>query len=125
MTNVPATEPETADAADHRQATIDGLRALATFLQEHPDVPVPPYTTTLLYHADGTDEEQYAEVDRVAALLDVTPTANAKDTHYRAARSFGPITYEALAIRAAYMRRMEAANSYYGVVEPDDEAVTA
>lgn len=109
-----------------RQAVIDGLRDLATFLEEHPDVPVPPYsTTTILYHTDGTDEEQRAEVDRVASILDVTPTANAEDTHYKAERSFGPLAYEALAIRAAWMRRFAAANSYYGVVQPDAEEVPA
>jgi hypothetical protein len=104
--------------AERRQAVIDGLRELADFLTEHPDVPVG--TWTLLYHARGTDEEKRAEVDRVAAILGVTAGSPGTPDHYLADREFGGITYEALAITDEHMRRYVAASSYDGAVEPEE-----
>jgi hypothetical protein len=105
--------------AERRQSAIDGLHALADFLAEHPDVPV-GNTWTLSYHArGGTDEEQQAEVDRVAALLGVTAGTPLGPDHYQATRPFGGIEYEAIAITAEHMRRYDAERSYAGSVEPE------
>lgn len=108
---------------DRRQAVIDGLRELADFLAEHPDVPVG--TNAIVdFFPRGTDEEGRAEIDRIAAVLGVTPTANDEGTHYQALRRFGSVTYKAIAITADSMRRWYAERSYSGAVQPD-EAVTA
>lgn len=108
---------------DRRQAVIDGLGELAAFLKEHPDVPVHS-SVTITFFPRGTDEEERAEVDRVAAILGVTPTVNDRDTHYTAERKFGGVTYQAAAITSDAMRRWDAERSYAGNVEPA-EAVNA
>jgi hypothetical protein len=104
--------------AERRQAVIDGLRELADFLTEHPDVPV-GNTWSLMYHARGTDEEKRAEVDRVAAILGIAGGTPNDPDHYEAVRKFGAISYEALAITDEHMRRYRAASSYDGAVEPE------
>jgi len=80
------------------------LRALADFLDEHPDVPVSdveaaPYIT-------GTDEEERAEVDRLAAILG--SSVEDAGSHYRVRRDFGAgVVYRAVAITAAHMAEYE------------------
>ena len=102
----------------HREAVIDGLRALADFLTGHPDMPVPEFPK-LVYLPLGTDEEGWAEVDRVAAILGVTPTSKAGGSHYVAARMFGPLQFEVAAVAAEQMRRHEAGATYLGAVQPE------
>ena len=109
--------------AEHRQAVIDGLRELADFLTEHPDVPLSYSSNWITYLPGGTDEEERAEVDRVAAILGVTTESPGSPDHYEASRQFGGMTYKALAITADHMRRYNAERSYAGSIEP--EAVPA
>lgn len=109
--------------AEHRQAVIDGLRELADFLTEHPDVPVSG-NDWITYYPSGTDEEERAEVDQVAAILGATAGLAGSPDHYVALREFsGGITYKVIAITADHMRRHAAAQTYSGAVEP--EAVPA
>ncbi|QFY13707.1 hypothetical protein GBF35_50470 [Nonomuraea phyllanthi] len=96
-----------------RTEFIAGLRSLARFLADNPKVPVPTHGETILLHAAGTDNEQRAQVDRVADLIGSLASGG---THYKTARDFGPITYEVLAISEQHMRDHEAAASYYGAV---------
>lgn len=110
--------------SNERQAVIDGLGELATFLKEHPDAPVHSNVTITFFPCGNDDEAERAEVDRIAAILGVTSTANDRDTHYTAERSFGGVTYQAAAIRSDAMRRWDAERSYADAVQPD-EAVSA
>ena len=85
--------------AGERSSLIAGLRALATFLEDHPDVPAPRWADVMVFPADCTDHEAEAEVNAVAALIgsDVhDETAN--QGHYTTSHGFGPVEYRAVAI---------------------------
>ncbi|MGP4104957.1 hypothetical protein [Nonomuraea sp. KM90] len=108
-----------------RAQIIDGLRALADFLDEHPGVPVNSWAhvsySVISADIDSTgdqDDAERAEVDRVAALLGVTPTLSDNGSHYTALRTFGPVEYRATAITEEHMAKHCAADTYYGVVTP-------
>jgi hypothetical protein len=91
----PATDGEPRDA---RTEFIKALRDLATFLTDHPDVPVPDHAyTDVTVDARGDDAVQWAFVDAAANAMGVTP-AGREDTHFRAEVAFGPVTYKVLAI---------------------------
>ncbi|GAA5082395.1 hypothetical protein HNP84_003922 [Thermocatellispora tengchongensis] len=107
---------------DTRKALINGLHDLADFFETNPDVPVPQYGITASYFPyRGPDEEITGEVDRIAALLgsSIDPES-LPHGHYKTHISFGPVTYEAVAILAARRARHDAAASYYGCVTPYD-----
>lgn len=100
-----------------RAALTAGLRALADFLDTHPEIPVCPHGAEIIFFPGGDDATARAEIDRIAAALDVTPTGS-RGGHYTAARAFGPIAYRAVAIPAAEMAAHEAVSSYAGAVIP-------
>ncbi|RFU42754.1 hypothetical protein DZF91_04910 [Actinomadura logoneensis] len=78
-----------------------GLRALAAFLEENPGVPITRGTRDLMFFTNSDDCEfcQRAEIDRIAALLDVTPEdGTAEGGHYTATKCFGPLAYKAVFI---------------------------
>jgi hypothetical protein len=105
----------TADPAT-RAAFIAGLHALADFLATHSDLPVPAYGSDVV-NARGTDDEQRAEVQNIAALLDVTPD---DEIHFRARRRFGPIEYRAVAVPSVAMASYQALMTYADSVTPDN-----
>ncbi|GAB2823621.1 hypothetical protein GCM10027176_30100 [Actinoallomurus bryophytorum] len=110
-------------SATHRADLIAGLHALADYLNANPAVPVPEFSTDVLAHARGTDEEAFAEVDRVAALLGVAVCdRTGRGGHYKAVRWFGPVEYHCVAIPAAVMALHQAGQSYASSVIPDREA---
>ncbi len=82
---------------DERNRLIDGLRALAKFLHDHPDVPAPRWTDVLVFPLDGTDEEKRAEIDVIASRIGVEPREIVSG-HYSTSLSFGPVQYRAVAI---------------------------
>jgi hypothetical protein len=86
-----------------RAALCQGLRSLADFLESHPELP-PPYGVEASPHLDGTDAEDRAEVDRIAAILGSGTTVNSAGTHYETERFFGDrVHYRAVAITEAEM----------------------
>ena len=112
---------------DDRAALIDGLLALACFLEAHPDVPVPES-----YHAqyisvipDGTEDERRAAVDAAAAALGVVAADPRGCGHYKAIRMFGPVGYEIFTISAAARARSDAQDSYRDSVRLDDHSAAA
>lgn len=112
-------------AAAERAAFITGLRDLADFLASRPDVPVPPgyHETIIRLCAIGDSEAgRLAEVDQAAAALGVPPSGPDQSGHYSAARHFGPVTYEAMAITDAGRAAYRAQDSYYGSVTVDAAA---
>jgi hypothetical protein len=114
------TETTTAErtATDQTRAEFTAaLRELADFIDAHPDLPL-PYSAKLQVHLDGTDEQDRADVDRIAGILDVQPQSSPRG-HYRAERDFGcRVEYAAAAIPAQVMRRHAALMSYDSVVTP-------
>jgi hypothetical protein len=93
-----------------RAAFITGLRNLADYLDAHPGLPVPTFGAEILIHAnEGTEVAERAEIDHIAALLDVPVTANG---HYLTGRGFGPVHYRAVHIPAAWDAEYKARHSY-------------
>jgi hypothetical protein len=85
-----------------RVRLIAGLRDLAEFLDQNPQIPAPPYTNLLVFPPRGTDAEMFAEVDVIAEQIGVTASQNdTPDRHYIASRGFGPVQYRAVAIPQA------------------------
>jgi len=82
---------------DERSRLIDGLRALAQFLHDHPEVPAPRWADILVFPLDGTDEEKRAEIDVIASRIGAEPREIVSG-HYSASRCFGPVQYRAVAI---------------------------
>jgi hypothetical protein len=112
---------------DDRAAWIDGLVALACFLEAHPDLPVPEsYSTQVItVFSDGTDAEQRAAVDAAAAVLGVTASDPHGHGHYKAARQFGPLGFEFLAISHAASARFDARYSYHDSITLNEDAQVA
>lgn len=105
-----------------RAQVIDGLRQLADYLDAHPDVPVNEYGWDLNdYTNHGTDTDERAAVDQVAAALGV-PVRNdtRRGGHYIAARTFGRITYQFVHIPARHRAEHQAWASYANAVTPND-----
>ncbi len=84
---------------DERSRLIDGLRALAQFLHDHPEVPAPRWADILVFPLDGTDEEKCAEIDVLASRIGAEPREIVPG-HYSASLYFGPVQYRAVAICA-------------------------
>lgn len=90
MTNLP-------DRNADKRAFIAGLRELADWLVEHPDVPAPPYPNILLDVDADNDEDGAAQVQAIAAEMGVemyppgTPSEGQR--HYLAGRKFGLLGY--------------------------------
>jgi hypothetical protein len=97
------TDMLTAPHAGTRHAdVIEGLANLAAFLGTHPELPLGDADPFLRSVKGGTDEENRAEVDRIAAILGVTAADAVTGTHYGAARDFGAgVTYSAWTFTAA------------------------
>lgn len=115
------TETTAADQAAHtdprRAEFTAALRALANFLDANPSLPL-PYGTEVSPFLNGTDEEDRAEVDRIAGILDVQPEQTITG-HYRVKRRFGAgVAYEATAIPEQEMQDWQALTSYRGAVSP-------
>jgi len=87
----------------------EALSIFAGFLAQHPDLPLSKYDAMSYHvHAD-TDEQQRAEIDRIAAILGVKAAENADRDRYAAERAFGPgVTYKATAIDREAMTRYSA-----------------
>jgi hypothetical protein len=109
-----------------RDQFITGLRQLADFLDAHPDLPVPPYGTTITVNADSADIDGKAQVDAAAEQLG-TPVHDdtAASGHYSTIRAFGRIGYDVVAISDASYARYLAHSSYWDSVTPDSEAASA
>ncbi|WP_030177335.1 hypothetical protein [Spirillospora albida] len=104
-----------------RHQTITGLRALADFLETHPDVPVNEYGQDFIVLArTGDDTSSAALVDQTAAVLE-EPVTDERDQggHYRASRMFGRIAYSIVHIPDRARRAHHARNSYAPNVIPD------
>lgn len=87
-----------------RSDVVRGLRALADFLEAHPDLPAPWHVDAPAGTIRDDEAAERAEVDRIGGILGVPATANAEGTHYEAERDFGGgVNYRATAITKAHM----------------------
>lgn len=105
---------------EERAEVINGLRALADFLDGNIEVPVPHWTEMLAFPSVSTDQDMRAEVDRVAALIgSAADDRTAIHGHYSVSRKFGPVEYRMVAILARARASHDALMSYSGRVIPD------
>jgi hypothetical protein len=96
-----------------RIGLVAGLRDLADFLEENPEVPAPPRADMLVFPPAGTDTEMKAEIDMIAALIGADVNDQTADNgHYTTERAFGPVRYEAVGIPARWRARRAAQMSY-------------
>jgi hypothetical protein len=86
-----------ADPAE-RAALIQGLRALADYLESSPEVPAPSHAYVYAFPPGADCAAMRAEIDTIAELLGSQPRETAGGQHYGVTRSFGPIEYRAVAI---------------------------
>jgi hypothetical protein len=85
--------------SEERERLIAGLRELANFLDQNPDVPAPRYADVLVFPSHGSNAEMFAEIDAIAQQIGATARDdNSPDGHYSATRGFGPVAYRAVAI---------------------------
>jgi hypothetical protein len=88
--------------SDERSGLIAGLRELAEFLDQNPQVPAPCLTDLLVFPPYGSDAQMFAEFDVIAERIGATASAaDSPAGHYSAVRDFGPVQYRALAIPQA------------------------
>lgn len=80
-----------------RAALINGLRELADYLESSPEVPAPAYPVVHTFPSAGDWLQMCAEIDTTAARLGVNAHLTGGG-YYVAARFFGPVEYQAVAI---------------------------
>jgi hypothetical protein len=106
---------------DKRAERIEGLRTFTDFAETHPDLPLGSSDPLRVSVYAGTDEENRAEIRRIAAVLGVDASQSSPG-HYIAVRDFGGGTvYEAVAISHDRQNRWDRFMTGYGaaVVEPE------
>ncbi|ADD40051.1 hypothetical protein [Stackebrandtia nassauensis] len=102
-----------------RAATIQGLRDMAAWLDEHPDVPVPAYHVEILHSLNGdSDEAEAAELRRIAEAAETT--ADFDQNHPEVLIKFGPVKYRFYMIPEQVQKRHDAWNSYRDSVQVDE-----
>jgi hypothetical protein len=85
--------------AGERGQVIAGLRALADFLEGHPDAPAPKWADVMVFPSGDTDADIRVATDSIAARIGATIADNtAAGGHYVASVKFGPVEYKIIAI---------------------------
>lgn len=101
-----------------REDVITGLRELAQFLEDHPDMPI-PYIPEFSHCVMATDDAAgVAEVEQIAAALGV---GIGSGSHPNACREFAGLKYRAFYVFHEDVCAWDALTSYSGSVQPDDE----
>ena len=77
--------------SEERAGLIAGLRDLADFLDQNPQVPAPRRTDLLVFPPDGSDAEMFAEIDVIAEQIGATASdADSPAGHYSAVARLRP-----------------------------------
>jgi hypothetical protein len=115
-------KPSIPDDLFARAQIIAGLRTLADYIEGHPELPVPEYGWEVSVYPSGDDEQQRAEIDRIADILGVKPADDTwRDGHYRAIKSFGRMTYRAVHIPPRSWAKYRARDSYRNNITLDNQ----
>ena len=94
--------------SEERRQLIAGLRELAEFLDQNPQIPAPWRADVLVFPPNGSDAEMFAEIDVIAEQIGATASdADSPAGHYSAVRDFGPVQYRAVAIPNSARSRSE------------------
>jgi hypothetical protein len=111
------TEERTLDELNERRAElIAGLRALAQFYFDHPEMPIPLYPDFSHCVMAGDDDAGNDEVCQIAAILGSEVD---NDRNPSTQRTFAGLRYRAFYVRREAARRHAAFATYSGLVEPE------
>lgn len=84
---------------EQRTRLVAGLRNIADFFDQNPEVPAPWAADLLVFPPESSDAEMFAEIDTIAEMIGSTASdADSPHGHYSAVRNFGPVQYRAVAI---------------------------
>lgn len=98
-----------------RRDLISGLRALADFLEEAPEIPAPLSADVLVFPPWVSDEDGRAEIDRIAAMIGAPVVdGTARNEHYVTSRVFGAVEYRAVFIPPSVRVHHNAQAPYSG-----------
>jgi hypothetical protein len=103
-----------------RSRIIGDIRALADFLETHPELPVSPYTSVDVTYVPRTghdDGPAFGEVAEAGALLGRMPAWEGE--HYLVEHHHGAGRYRVVAIPAHTRAQYRAWLTYTGHVRPD------
>jgi hypothetical protein len=99
--------------AEERSGLVSGLRELADFLEQNPEVPAPRWADLMVFPPASTDQEMKAEIDMIAVFIGAgIKDGTADDGHYTTARGFGAVQYRAVGIPAQRRALRPAQMSY-------------
>ncbi|RKS04958.1 hypothetical protein DFP74_0538 [Nocardiopsis sp. Huas11] len=116
-----STKAAFSDAAsqDLRARIIGDMRALADFLEAHPELPISPHTSLEVTYFPRTDDDRaaFAEVAQAGALLGRMPGWEGE--HYLVEHRAGAGRYRAVAIPERARAQYRAWLTYTGHVCPD------
>ena len=102
-----------------RRDLISGLRALADFLEDNPEIPAPFCSEVLVFPPRVSDEDGRAEIDRIAAIIGAPVVdGTARNEHYVTSRGFGAVEYRAVFIPPRVRAYHDAQASYSGHIIP-------
>ena len=102
-----------------RRDLISGLRALADFLEEDPEIPAPFRLDVLVFPPRVSDEDGRAEIDHIAAMIGAPVVdRTAINQHYTTSRRFGAVEYRAVFIPPRGRAYPDAQASYSGHIIP-------
>jgi hypothetical protein len=98
-----------------RHDLISGLRALADFLEDNPEIPAPFGADFLVFPSRVSDGDGRVEIDRIAAMIG-SPVVDrtARNEHYVTSRRFGAVEYRAVFIPSRVRAYHDAQASYSG-----------
>lgn len=101
---------------DH-SALAAGLRELADWFEQHPEVPAPWYPTFHMSIDEATGRKTVESIELIAEALGGTEVAYG--VHVRTEHSFGPVRFYAVHVPDEAMQAHEARISYAGNVVVD------
>jgi hypothetical protein len=98
---------------DERRGLLADLRALVTYLEMHPYLPVGEMTRVeVTYFPEGCDGHQEDEVVRLAGLLGALPRWEGE--HYSCERRFGQAAYRVVSIPESVRTKEKVAAVHVG-----------
>jgi hypothetical protein len=102
-----------------RRDLVSGLRALANFLENNPEIPAPFSADVLVFPPGVSDEDGRAKIDHIAAMIGAPVVdGTARNEHYVTSRRFGAVEYRAVFIPPRVRAYHHAQASCFGRIIP-------
>jgi hypothetical protein len=111
------------EEAVERAEWVDGLRQLATFIEEHPDFTLPTCASVVVLVTEMPPEQARAEMARLARQLG-NAEKNTYGDWFEVARKFGPHSLDINAYRQQICERVVVGTETVEVADPNAPKVT-